>query len=377
MFRRLFALIIVLSLAASLVADDTAPPGEKLDPRRPSQAKRSQPLTCDVELAAIVTAPYHTKTLKVWLPLPPSDETQTVDSRGFSVFPNDVEPTLATEKVYGNRFAYFEFDHPAGAQIIRHKFRVTTHQLDWNLDTAKIARPEKWSTEFSPYLNSDQTVVVNDLIGQEARQIVRGQKNPAEQIGLIMHWMHDTMTYDHGHASLAASSLHAFETKTGHCSDYHGLCSAFGRALGYPTRVTYGINLFPKNSPSHCKLEVFLPPQGWVSFDVSETQRLIHAIGKDKKLSAAEQKRLQDAAFARLQCGFRDNTWLLQTRGTGYDLAPPAAKKVNVVRTIYAEADGVALPEPDPGDETKREFAWQVGMKITPDKKVAYPFAHP
>ena len=44
-----------------------------------------------------------------------------------------------------------------------------------------------------------------------------------------------------------------------------------GRALGYPTRMTYGINPFPKNSPSHCKMEAFLPPYGWVAFDVSDT----------------------------------------------------------------------------------------------------------
>jgi ATP-dependent helicase HrpA len=34
-----------------------------------------------------------------------------------------------------------------------------------------------------------------------------------------------------------------------------------GRTLGFPTRVTYGIALFPKNSPSHCKLEALLPPR--------------------------------------------------------------------------------------------------------------------
>lgn len=369
---------MVLMLAASLAAaDDTAPRSKKLDPEQASTAKLSAAVKYDVELAVIVTAPYHTKTLKVWLPLPPSDETQTVESLGISVFPNEVKPAYATENVHGNRFAYFEFDHPEGAQIIRHRFHVTAHQLDWNIDPATITRPEKWPSAFAPYLESDQAIVVNDLIAAEAKKIAGERSSPGEELASVMRWMHNTMQYDHAQASLGASSLHAFETHTGHCSDYHGLCSAFGRALGYPTRVTYGLNLFPKNSPSHCKLEVFLPPYGWVSFDVSETQRLMQAIGKDRKLSADERKELQDAAFARLQRGFRDNTWLLQTRGTGYELAPPAAKKVNVVRTIYAEADGVALPEPDPADPTKREFAWQVGMKITPEKKVKYPFAYP
>jgi transglutaminase-like putative cysteine protease len=134
--------------------------------------------------------------------------------------------------------------------------------------------------------------------------------------------------------------------------------------------------MLPKNSPSHCKLEAYLPPHGWVSFDVSETQKLLKAIAKDEKLSTAERAELAQAAVSRLRGGFRDNTWLLVTRGTGYELAPPAAKKVNVVRTIYAEADGVALPEPDPADPKQQTFAWQVGMKITPHQEVKYPFAH-
>ena len=78
----------------------------------------------------------------------------------------------------------------------------------------------------------------------------------------------------------------------GHCSDYHGLCAAFGRALGVPMRVTYGINPFPKNSPSHCKMEAYLPPYGWVSFDVSETQLLINAIKQDKELADAKKDRI-------------------------------------------------------------------------------------
>jgi transglutaminase-like putative cysteine protease len=189
-----------------------------------------------------------------------------------------------------------------------------------------------------------------------------------------MDWLNENMKYDHSQASLRASSEHAFTKKTGHCSDYHGLCAAFGRALGYPTRITYGINTFPKNSPSHCKLEAYLPPYGWVSFDVSETQKLIQDIKKAKDLSFRDKHDLAEAAVARLHSGFRDNTWYLQTKGTDYDLAPPAAKRVPVVRTLYVEADGVALPDPDPANPSKHEFAWMTAHQYTPDHPVEYPF---
>ena len=98
--------------------------------------------------------------------------------------------------------------------------------------------------------------------------------NPLTDMSAVMDWVIRDFKYDHNDASLQASAVHALEKHHGHCSDYHGFCASMGRVLGYPTRVTYGINPFPKNSPSHCKLEVFLPPYGWVSFDVSETQNL-------------------------------------------------------------------------------------------------------
>jgi hypothetical protein len=107
---------------------------------------------------------------------------------------------------------------------------------------------------------------------------------------------------------------------------------------------------------------------------VSETQRLIAEINKASQLDAAARERLTKAASARLFRGFRDNTWFLQTRGSDYDLAPPAARKAAVVRTIYAEADGVALPEPDPANKDKREFAWMTAHRFTPDRAVPYPF---
>ena len=106
---------------------------------------------------------------------------------------------------------------------------------------------------------------------------------------------------------------------------------------------------------------------------MSETQNLINAIKKDAKLDDAKKADLIRAATARLRHGFRDNTWFMQTKGTDYDLAPPAARRVAVVRTIYAEADGVALPDPDPANPKATGFAWMTLHKYTPDRDCPVP----
>ncbi len=361
---------LVVLARSGFAADATEP----LDPRQPYQVEKVKPVTYDVDFSVVVTPPYHAKVLKVWLPMPQADSCQEVTEGSLGSFPLDVKPQINVEPVFGNKFAYFEFEHPDGAQLIRHTFKVKVWELHWHLDPSKVERVAMWPEAFAPYLQGDKSLVLDDRLLKTVHEIVPAPGNPALDIEQVMTWVNATMKYDHNHASLQASSSHALDEMSGHCSDYHGLCAAFGRALNYPTRVTYGINPEPKNSPSHCKMEAFLPPYGWVSFDVSETQQMIERIKKDEKLSSAEKDRLTKAANERLFNGFRDNTWYLQTRGTGYQLVPPAVAPVNVVRTAYIEADGQPLPDPDPANTTKREFAWMTVHKYTPDVQVKNPF---
>jgi transglutaminase-like putative cysteine protease len=346
----------------------------KLDPNTPLLGKKSDPVTYEIDFSVVVTGPHHTKTLKIWLAMPQSDVAQNIEEGELSTFPMKVAAKIAKESTYGNQFAYFEFDHPEGAQIIRHKFKATIHEMHWNIDPAKVVKVERWPSSFDRFLKSDASVTVDDRFRTRILDVVPKADNAAKDLFSIMDFVRGYMNYDHVHASLKASSEHALAKKAGHCSDYHGLCAAFGRALGYPTRVSYGINTFPKNSPSHCKLEAYLPPYGWVCFDVAETQRMIESIQKDEALDAGKKVELIRLANERLRGGFRDNTWLQQTRGTDYELVPPAKKRVPVVRTIYAEADGVALPDPDPANAQQRAFAWMTVHRYVPNRPVEYPF---
>ena len=262
-----------------------------------------------------------------------------------------------------------------GAQIIRHKFKIKVYEMHWNLDPEKVVKTNTWPDAFKPYLKGEaQAVVADDRFTSLLGQIVPQKGNPLTDMSSVMDFVIKDFKYSHSHASLHASSVFALENHEGHCSDYHGFCSAMGRLLGSPTRMTYGINPFPKNSPSHCKMEAFLAPYGWVSFDVSETQIMLGVLAKATDLDDAAKQRLSAAAKNRLVHGFRDNTWFSQTRGSDYDLEPPAAQRAAVVRTIYAEADGVAIPDSDPANKEQKMFSWLTVQKFTPDHEVTFPF---
>jgi transglutaminase-like putative cysteine protease len=370
--HRFCSIPLLLLLTSVAVAEERQ---LRLDPALPYQAERLNPVTYDVDFSVVVTPPYHTHKLAVWIPVAQSDGAQEVGESTWSVLPTDVQPQLNAEPTFGNRFAYFEFHDPQGAQLIRHRFRVKTWELRWNLAADKVLAIDRWPDSFLPYRRSEsQSVQVDDRFRQLLTQIVPRPGHSLADLGAVLGWVGDHFTYDHHDASLRADSVRMLEKQRGHCSDYHGFCAAMGRALGYPTRVTYGLNPFPKNSPSHCKLEAFLPPYGWISFDVSETQRLVQQIQKDASLSATDKQRLSQAAKDRLLGGFRDNTWFCLTRGTDYELAPPASGKVPLVRTAYIEADGKPLPDPDPADPEKREFSWMTIHDYRPDRPVSYPF---
>ena len=153
------------------------------------------------------------------------------DPLPFATFPLKVTPEIGTEKKYGNRFAYFEFKNPQGAQIIRRRFTVKTWELHWDVDPKKVAAPATWPAAFKPYLESDRSVMIDEPLKALLPAVVPNRGNAAQELSSVFDWISTNMTYDHVDASLKASARHALEKRRGHCSDYHGLCAAFGRAL--------------------------------------------------------------------------------------------------------------------------------------------------
>ncbi|MBC8352281.1 MAG: transglutaminase domain-containing protein [Planctomycetes bacterium] len=362
----------LLTSAGSILAEDNSC-RSLIETEGVASIALTDAVTYEVDFSAVVTPPYHADILKVWMPIPQTDIFQQVTDSKLTTFPAAVVPQIDVEPVHGNKFAYFEFHKPLGAQIIRHRFTATVRNARWNLDPSLVQLPEKWPQDMVAYLKPD---TITEAAGFQAviQDIAPQRSTSVNKLFAAMSWIDKNLTYGHNDSSLRADADHAFTKRHGNCSDYHGLCATMGRTLGFPTRVTYGLALFPKNSPSHCKLEAFLPPYGWVSFDLSETQKMIAAIGKNESLGETTKAKLATSARLRLTKGFRENSWLLVTKGTNYELVPKASQPVHVVRTIYAEADGEALPEPDPANKDKREFGWMTIHAYKSNKPVSKPF---
>ena len=315
----------------------------------------------NVDFRVAITAPAKTRQLRVWLPLPPSIDSQIIRNRNLRTFPRERSPEIAVEPIFGNTFAYFEFDSPDGALEIQHTFTAEIAQHAWAVDYTKVANAAKWPEQFDVYQTPDTRSAHAKDYQKIVGQIQAGSVNKPQQLMRAIEWVDQHLVYDAANASLSADPAHALKYRRGHCSDYHGLCGTFAREIGYPARVLYGLQMFDKGSHSHCKLEVHMPPYGWVTYDLSETQKLADKINDDKSLLPSRRKELSDLVRQRTLKGFRENTWLLVTRGENFPLVPAASQPVSIVRTIYAEADGVPLVESDPTGKTQ---SWMTMQRV-------------
>jgi transglutaminase-like putative cysteine protease len=365
MRRWLWWLIGVGGVAGwALMAQVTSP---RIGPFQPTE--RTNPVTYDISAQLVFTPPVGTKVAHVWIVKPPDDAGQEV-----LALETDPKPTMeAPDPLYGNHLVYFRLDNPDGAQVIRYRLKIRVYELRWNLDPKKVTK--RLEVVMPEWLRTESRVIADDpRVRSVALKAINGATETFERVHRILRFVMDTMTYSHGECSLQASALHALTKRIGHCSDYHGFATALLRSVGIPARVTYGINPFKRRSPSHCKLEVFLPPYGWVPFDLSETDKVLEQLAKSD-LPAEVKAQRREAVLRWLFSGFRDNTWYRVTVGTDFPIVPPVAPNPPVIRTAYIVCDDKVLPDPDPANPNRMEFAWQLVWDAKPDKVVEFPWS--
>ncbi|MGQ9727325.1 MAG: transglutaminase-like domain-containing protein [Candidatus Fervidibacter sp.] len=339
----------------------------RLGPIQP--AERINPVTYEIAAQLVFTPPVNTKVAYVWLVKPPDDEGQEV-----LTFETAPKPTLQSpDPLYGNQLLYFRLDDPDGAQVISYRFKILVWELRWHIQPEQVS--SLTNMKMSEWLRSESQIVVNDhRIRKLAQEVAGDGPNVFDRVHRILQFVMNTLTYSHAECSLKASALHALSKRIGHCSDYHGFATALLRSIGIPARVTYGVNPLKRRSPSHCKLEVFLPPYGWVTFDLSETDKLLEQLERSD-LPAEAKVRKRDKILRLLFSGFRDNTWYRVSIGTDYPVVPPVAPNPPVIRTAYIVCDDKVLPDPDPANPNRMEFAWQLVWGCKSDRPVQSPWS--
>ncbi|MBL8756355.1 MAG: transglutaminase domain-containing protein [Planctomycetes bacterium] len=233
--------------------------------------------TFAVESTLTVPVPAGAKDVKLWFPLPRTEDDQTVRDV-------KVEAPAGWQEAsddQGNRYVHVAVAQPGEKVVVKTAFTFTRSEWNANLDAART-RPltDAERSEYAALLDGDTHVVIDDEIKALAAQIRGDETNPLRiarklydwTLANVEYWVKDPSKWK---ASPVGSSAYCLKNRTGNCTDFHSLWTALARASGIPTRMKYGSIMKPvldgqdRDASYHCWPESWFPGLGWVPNDVA------------------------------------------------------------------------------------------------------------
>ena len=211
--------------------------------------------------------------VRVWLPVPPSDEYQTVRQIGHDL---PVAGSLAAESTYGNQILYFRTRGPRSGRLsLTNNYLVMRKEVR-GLQTktsAKLGRKQR-----ALFLAPSTKVPVT---GRPIR-LLDNLKLPQDSLSLgrlLYDRVDEHVQYDKSQPGYGSGDvLWVCDSRTGNCTDFHSLFISFARSQGVPARFEIGFPLPARRGRGviagyHCWAYFFVAERGWVPVDISEADK--------------------------------------------------------------------------------------------------------
>lgn len=278
-------------------------------------------------VASIPALPADARSSRIWIPLPQSDQYQTIRDL-------KIEAPFAyaqrRDPEYGNEYVYFDVpasrvSQPADVRVsfegTRQEHRVAP------APRAAVATSRLTSPDLQRFLQPDRLVPLQGTIAELSAQETKGLQDPLAKARAIYNYVLATMRYDKSGTGWGnGDAIWACTAKRGNCTDFHSLFIGMMRAAGIPARFEIGFSLPVDQHDGaipgyHCWAEFYVEPYGWIPVDVSEAWK--HPDKKDYFFGAHDDNRVQF------------------TLGRDIRLDPPQqGQPLNYFIYPYAELDG-------------------------------------
>jgi transglutaminase-like putative cysteine protease len=328
------AILAGLWMVAALAS--LSPPVSAQVPAAPVSAAVT-PSWSDYDFSYIVRVPMPSGThnVRVWIPVPSTDQFQTVSQLQFSA---PVKVRVHRDGKYGDRLAYFDLD-PSSVEAPL-EIRVTFHVLRYERrsDLTLITNPGGiLPDEVSAFLQPDEFAPADGVVANLSREKTRGLSDPLQKARSIYEYLVSNCDLSHGD-----------------CSDFPSLFVGMARAAGIPARIEAGFTL-----PEEQKQGVIASYQSWAEFYVQG----IGWIPVD--VSRSVQEPLKHDYFF----GAIDAHRVMVSTGRAIATAPaPKAGPFHSVAYPYIEMDGKSCV-----DYTMDFFFHESGFaNLTPSKKTIF-----
>jgi transglutaminase-like putative cysteine protease len=246
----------------------------------PTKAEKFSPPSRTFHFAynfALKDIPAGAKQVRVWIPMPQSDEHQSV--RVLSV-KAPAKTRMTRDAEYGNRMIYAEMPNPSvGKGEFAVEYEVTRREYSRG-EYAELARkdqkPRAVPSWMSRWVEPDSLIPTDGKIKELANQVTGAHPGSVAKAKAAYDYLFTTMRYDKtGSGWGRGDALWACDSKRGNCTDFHSPFIGMLRADGIPARFDIGFPL-PENkekgdiSGYHCWAEFYAPKTGWVPVDISE-----------------------------------------------------------------------------------------------------------
>jgi transglutaminase-like putative cysteine protease len=221
--------------------------------------------------------PAGTKRVRVWIPVPQTDQHQTVSVVSVKA---PVKTRVTKETEYGNRMVYAEIENPAADKSeFTIEYKVTRREYSRG-DYAQLKQtdlePRVVPASMTRLVGPDTMIPTDGMIKELAVKVTGSQRGSVAKAKAAYDYLFATMRYDKtGTGWGRGDAVWACDAKRGNCTDFHSPFIGMLRVDGIPARFDIGFPL-PENKDKgeipgyHCWAEFYAPKTGWIPVDISE-----------------------------------------------------------------------------------------------------------
>lgn len=266
---RVLLSLLLLCLPAFLFAGKTTSNSHKFSP--PARTFR---FTYKFTVKDI---PSGTKRVRVWIPVPQTDQHQSVRILGVNA---PTKTQMTQEPEYGNRMIYTELQNPASSTSeFSVAYQVTRREYsrgDYAELERKDQKPSVVPASMNRLIGPDTLIPTDGKIKSLAVDVTGSKTGAIAKAKAAYDYLFTNMRYDKtGSGWGRGDAVWACDAKRGNCTDFHSPFIGMLRADGIPARFDIGFPL-PEDKAKgdipgyHCWAEFYAPKTGWIPVDISE-----------------------------------------------------------------------------------------------------------
>jgi len=261
--------LLFLSISTSLLTAEAISKAQKFSP-----ASRTFRFTYSFTVKDI---PSGTKQVRVWVPVPQTDQHQTV--RVLAV-KGPIKTQITRGREYGNRMMYADIQNPSSEKAeFTLTYEITRREYSRG-DYAQLERadhrPRVVPASMTRLVEPDNLIPTDGKIKALAVEVTGPQTGTIAKAKAAYDYFFTTMRYDKSGTGWGrGDAVWACDSKHGNCTDFHSPFIGVLRADDIPARFDIGFPL-PEGKDKgdipgyHCWAEFYAAKTGWIPVDISE-----------------------------------------------------------------------------------------------------------